>query len=168
MKRQVLHWRRGLPWFLLGIASLVLGNGCVHRRLTIRSNPPGATVYVDKREIGRTPVSTPFTYYATREIQLVRDGYEVVTQKEKIRPPWYQIPPLDFLSENLWPGEIRDERVVDFQLIPQEMVDPNQVAERGQALREQAGGSGGTGIPIVAPPPSPSGQSSGVQPFLRP
>ena len=31
--------------------------GCVQRRMTVRSNPPGALVYVDDYQIGTTPVS---------------------------------------------------------------------------------------------------------------
>ena len=33
-----------MPWLLL---ACLLTTGCVRRRMTIRSNPPGATVYVD-------------------------------------------------------------------------------------------------------------------------
>ena len=130
---------------LLGL--LVVFPGCVRRRLTVRSNPPGATVYVDDQEIGRTPVSTGFTFYGTRKLQLVRDGYEIANQREKITVPWYQLPPLDFVTENLWPGEIRDERVVDVELIPQQPVDTNQLVERGQNLRDHA--NRGTGIPLL-------------------
>jgi hypothetical protein len=85
--------------------------GCVQRRITIRSNPPGALVYVDKYEIGKTPCSVAYTYYGTREIRLVRDGYETLTLMQWIPPPWYQIPPLDFVSENIVPAEIRAENL---------------------------------------------------------
>ena len=42
-------------------AIVVLASGCVHRRLTVRSNPPGAAVYVDNQEIGTTPVTANYT-----------------------------------------------------------------------------------------------------------
>ena len=45
-------------------------SGCVSRRLTIRSDPPGALVELDGRRLGYTPVSVDFTYYATNEITL--------------------------------------------------------------------------------------------------
>ena len=123
---------------LVCLAALLLcatGTGCVERRLLIRSNPPGALVRVDGYEIGTTPVSTPFIYYGTREIQLVKDGYETVTVKQPIPAPWYQYFPLDFVSENLVPGEIRDERVVDYQLVPQRIVPSDQLLNRADALR---------------------------------
>ena len=51
----------------------------MQRRLTIRSNPPGALVYVDDYQIGTTPVSTDFVYYGTRKVRLVKSGHETLT-----------------------------------------------------------------------------------------
>src|SRR5687768_6865609 len=86
----------------------VAQTGCVRRRMTVRSNPPGAKVYVDDIEIGSTPVSTYYTYYAARKITLIKDGYRTETTYHRILPPWYEIPPLDLVSENFWPYELRD------------------------------------------------------------
>ena len=111
--------------------------GCVQRRMTIRSNPPGALVYVDDYEIGLTPVSVNFTYYGTRKIRLVKDGFETLTVMEKIPAPWYQIPPLDFVAENLVPGEIRDRRTLTYQLRPQTVCPPEELLARAEQLRNQ-------------------------------
>ena len=70
----------GLAWLLAAMLCSTAGLGCVQRRMTIRSSPPGAMVYVDNQEIGTTPVSTGFTYYGTREFRLVKDGYETLTE----------------------------------------------------------------------------------------
>jgi hypothetical protein len=107
----------------------------VQRRLTIRSNPPGALVYVDDYQIGTTPVSTDFIYYGTRKIRLSLSGYETLTVMQPIPTPWYQYPGLDFVSENVVPGEIRDERVVEFQLQPQIIVPSQQLLDRAENLR---------------------------------
>ena len=112
--------------------------GCVHRRLTIRSNPPGALVYVDNQEIGRTPVSTSFVYYGTRAIRLEMDGYEPVEELHRLRPPWYQYPPIDFVSENFSFREIRDERVLDFELVPMQLVPTQQLIQRANQLRRDS------------------------------
>ncbi|MBI81627.1 MAG: hypothetical protein CMJ81_00390 [Planctomycetaceae bacterium] len=122
--------------------------GCVHRRLTIRSNPPGALVYVDDQEIGRTPVSAPFIYYGTRSIRLELDGYETLNVDQRFRPPWYQIPPLDFVSENLTRRDFRDERVLDFQMAPQRLVTKEELMQRAKHLR------GSTQLGIIAPLPN--------------
>lgn len=121
------------------LATVVAGAGCVQRRMTIRSNPPGALVYVDDYQIGTTPVSTDFVYYGTRKIRLVKDGYETLTVRQPFPIPWYEIFPLDFVSENLWPGEIRDERVVDLAMMPAAATPPEEVVARAEQSRLSAG-----------------------------
>jgi hypothetical protein len=132
---------------------IILGAGCVQRRLTIRSNPPGARVYVGDEEIGTTPVSTDFVYYGTRKIRLVKDGYETLVVNQPIPAPWYQIPPLDFVSENVVPGEIRDERVVNFQLAPLQPVSNDQVLARAEQLRA----AGAPPMTVITPAPVSAG-----------
>ncbi len=123
--------------------------GCIRKRLTVRTNPPGANVYVDKQPIaGQTPVSTNFTYYGTRNIEIVRDGYRTERFLRKINPPWYAIPPLDFFSETLWPFEKRDERIIDVQLTPEPIVLREALVASGEQLRLQAS----QGIAVSAPP----------------
>jgi hypothetical protein len=124
---------------LAALGLLLAGEtGCVRRRMTVRSNPPGAKVYVDDIEIGTTPVSTNFTYYASRKITLMKDGYRTETTYHRVLPTWYELPGIDFFSENLYPRELRDERVVDFQLVPQENVPLGELLNRAEALRENA------------------------------
>ena len=126
----------------LFVACLVLTclttTGCVRRRLTVRSFPPGAQVFVDNQEIGTTPCSASFVYYGTRMITVSKDGYKTETVWQTFNPPWYEIPPLDFINENLNPREIRDERIVDVQLVPQEIVPQQQLLDRAQSLRGSA------------------------------
>lgn len=130
----------------LAMALCVGLTGCVHRRLTIQSTPPGAFVYVDGYPVGTTPVSTEFIYYGTREIRLVKDGYQTLTVRQFIPPPWYEIPPLDFFSENFAFGEIRDNRIASYQLTPQ-IVEPTQtILDRAEQLRR------GIRVEGVAPP----------------
>ena len=120
-------------FLLLALSTSLLG--CVQRRMMIRSNPPGALVYVDDYEIGTTPIATDFTYYGQRKIRLVKDSYETLTVMLSVPPPWYQIPPLDFVSENLVPGEIRDQRSYCYQLAPQVVVPTEQLLSRAEDLR---------------------------------
>jgi hypothetical protein len=120
---------------LVCLAACCLSSGCVRRRLTVRSNPPGAQVFVDDQEIGTTPCSSSFVYYGTRKVTLIKDGYRTETLYQKLSAPWYQIPPLDFASENLTIREIRDERVVDVQMVPQEIVPQAKLLERANSLR---------------------------------
>jgi len=123
----------------LVVPLLVMAGGCVQRRMTVRSNPPGALVYVDDYQIGTTPVSTDFIYYGTRKIRLVKDGYETLTVRQPFPIPWYEIFPLDFVTENLWPWEIRDERVVDLAMTTTASTPPESVVARAEQARLAAG-----------------------------
>ena len=118
------------------VASLCAA-GCVQRRMTVRSNVPGAQVYVDNYEIGRTPVSTDFIYYGQRDIRLVKDGYETLKVKQTVNAPWYQYPGLDFFVENLWPWELRDERNFNYQMQPQYLVPTETILSRAEEMRSQ-------------------------------
>lgn len=159
-KRQS-RWRAPLVLLLAG--ALVLGpSGCVRRRLTVRSNPPGALVFIDDQEIGFTPVSTPFTYYGTRNIKLVKDGFETLAVKQKFKTPWYEVPPVDFVTENFWPKELRDERTLDFQLVPQQIVPTDKLIERAQSMRGNV--QQGTFAPAVLPAPAGRVVQPGVAP----
>ena len=122
---------------ILLAATMLLPAGCVRRRLNVRSNPPGAMVFVDNQQIGTTPCSTDFIYYGTREIRLVKPGYETLTVNQPIPTPWYQIPPLDFVSENLIPNDILDHRTVAFDLQPQVIVPTEQLLGRAEQLRQE-------------------------------
>jgi len=107
--------------------------------MTIRTNPPGAQIFVGDQEVGTTPCSTSYVYYGTRKVTVIKDGYKTETLYHKFNPPWYQFPPLDFLTETLVPWEIRDERIVDVTLAPQEIVPEAALRGRAESLRRDAG-----------------------------
>ena len=156
------HTTGRFGWIVVLVALMLLpATGCVRRRLNVRTNPPGALVYVDNQQIGTTPCSVDFTYYGTREIRLVKPGYETLTVNQPIPMPWYQIPPLDFVSENLVPAKIRDNRTVTFNLAPQLIVPTEQLLDRANQLRQDT-----TQYPVtpaaatvppgaILPPPGP-------------
>lgn len=142
-------------WCLLAVLVCTGSTGCVRRRMTVLSDPPGALVYVDDQEVGKTPVSVDFTYYGTRKIQLLLDGYETLTVKQTISLPWYEIPPLDFVSENLWPHRLRDEQLVNFQLQPLQVLPTEKLLERAQGLRSGASQGFAAALPNGSTTPQP-------------
>jgi hypothetical protein len=165
-----LRLGRGSHAVILLVILVLSATGCVRRRLNVRTNPPGALVYVDNQQIGTTPCSVDFTYYGTREIRLVKPGYETLTVNQPIPTPWYEYIPLDFVSENLVPSKIRDNRTVTYDLAPQAIVPTQQLVDRGNQLRQDAlqfpvTPAGATlpvgtpsfapGTPIIAPGPAP-------------
>lgn len=130
-------FQRRAPFLVAGLAVLAV-SGCVRRRLTVRTSPPGAVVSVDNQTIGTTPAASSFVYYGTREVRIEKDGYRTETLRRRLNPPWYQVPPLDFITETLWPWEIRDERVIDVELVPKQIAPMEEVVGRADALRGQA------------------------------
>lgn len=112
--------------------------GCVRRKMTVRSNPPGATVYLDGKEIGRTPFSTNFDYYGRREFRVVKEGYETKTVIRPVSAPWYQWFPFDFVSEVVIPGKITDEKFYEFDLQPSRIVPQQEILVRAESLRHQS------------------------------
>lgn len=122
---------------LVGVVFCAMG--CVHRRLTIDSSPPGALVEVDGEEIGYAPASVDFTYYGTREIKLRKDGYQTLTVHQKIPAPWYQRFPLDFFSDNFLFGKVHDRHRFHYQLQPtQEEAAAQGLMERAGSLRSES------------------------------
>ena len=101
----------------------------------IRSHPEGALVYLNGQELGRTPIATNFTYYGDFEVKLVKDGYETETIIQPVPMPWYQVPPLDFVSENLVPSKIHDQRTLSFNLRPKVAQSPEQIRAAAEQLR---------------------------------
>jgi hypothetical protein len=82
-KRGPRRWPAiALAW---GLASTAIG--CVERRYTIRTDPPGALVVVNGEEIGPSPASRSFTYYGQRRVQIFAEGYQPLELVQPIRPP---------------------------------------------------------------------------------
>lgn len=133
-----LHHRVRTAAIAAAFALVVCGTGCTTRRLTVNSNPPGALVLMEGREVGYTPVSVDFTYYGTREITLIKDGFETLTVKQPVRTPWYQYPGLDFFSDNLLFTRITDRHQFSFNLQPKQIPSSQNLLNRAEELRNQS------------------------------
>jgi hypothetical protein len=124
--------------FVLCATAALLSSGCMHRRLTIRSDPPGALVQVDGEEVGYTPTSIDYTYYGTREITLQRAGYKTLTTQVKLATPWYQVFPLEFITDNFALTKINDRREVTYALTPETLEPRGYLEDRANNLRSEA------------------------------
>jgi len=126
-----------LSFILIAMLTLTQ-TGCVHRRVTINSYPQGALVKLDGKDIGYTPASFDFTWYGTREVQLLKDGFETHTEQIDVNAPWYQKFPLDFVSDNFLGHHVTDHRQFSFQLQPNRVDMSSDVIQRAGALRSEA------------------------------
>lgn len=122
----------------LALVITIFTTGCVRRRIMVRTNPPGARVTIDNQVSQTTPAASSFVFYGTREFRIEKDGYRTETIRRNIRPPWYQYPGIDFIAETLWPGELRDDHIIDVQLVPQEALPQEEIIERADRLRSQS------------------------------
>ena len=121
--------------FLSGVAAL---SGCVERRYTLRTEPPGALAIVNGEEIGPTPVSRSFYYYGDREITFLLDGYETKTVIQPVKAPWWDNLLTEFFSENLVPFTLRDEREFKYELTPAQAPRADDLRNRAEQLRSEA------------------------------
>jgi hypothetical protein len=138
----------GVPKRLLILAACGLLGGCVERTMTITSEPSGALVHLNNREIGRTPVETDFTWYGTYDVQVRADGYQTLDVAQSVPAPWWQIPPIDLFAE-MMPWKPKDHRPLHYTLEPvtPEQTDATAMLERAAELRGQLG------VPTTAPSP---------------
>lgn len=93
---------------------------------------------LDGEEVGFTPVSVEFTYYATREIKLIKDGYETLTVLEEVPAPWYQRFPADFFSEHFLPFRIKNRHEFCYQLEPKKGVQTLDLLNRAGSFRSES------------------------------
>lgn len=135
-RQQHRHWCRGAA--VLGLALAIGQTGCVKRRYTIRTDPPGATVIVNNEEIGRTPVSRSFVYYGDRDITLIRDGYKTQRLIQPIKAPWFDNLLTEVFTENFIPMTLRDERAFVYKMEPDSVPPYSEVLGRAEGLRSQA------------------------------
>jgi len=125
---------------LVGLAGLVaIGSfGCVRRTLTITTEPPHAHVFLNDHEVGVSRVQTDFTWYGDYDVVVRKEGYYTLHTHWQIDPPWYQLIPVDFFTEVLWPGQFHDERSRHFELSPARPTDTDALVERARKIRRRA------------------------------
>ncbi|WP_435006258.1 PEGA domain-containing protein [Tundrisphaera lichenicola] len=128
---------RGRLNLLIAVGLACASTGCVERRYTIRTDPPGAQAFVNGEQIGTTPVSRSFTFYGDRTVRLVKEGYETQDVVAKFEAPWYDNLLTEFFTENLNPYTFRDEVEFNYKLQPATPDDPNNVLNRAEATRAE-------------------------------
>ena len=116
---------------------LVSTGGCVgvRRELTVESEPAGALVYINDEEVGRTPLTKDFLYYGTIDLKLRKEGYETLEDHPRVWAPFWQIPPLDLITEAM---SLTDRHRLSYEMKPKIAdPDPDELVKRGVALRAE-------------------------------
>jgi hypothetical protein len=109
--------------------------GCVKRTMRITSDPSGALVWVNDREVGRTPVDVGFVYYGTYDVRLIKERFEPLLTFGEAKPPLWDNVPLDLAAE-LLPFELHSNVHWHYVLEPRD--DSREaLIERGEDLRSE-------------------------------
>lgn len=96
---------------------LSLTSGCLSRSLTIRTDPPGALVYINDALKGTSPVRYDFLWYGWHRIMIRKEGYERLEDRRQLRAPIYLWIPFDLAVEVL-PFPVHDDRTWSYTLTP--------------------------------------------------
>jgi len=127
---------------LAGALALTGCYGQVQRTLTIESDPPGALCWLNDNEVGRTPVTVPFTWYGKYGVRLELPGYAPLITQAKVAAPPYEWIPLDLAFETVVPGVHYDTHAFKFLMKKAEPTDPDALRKRAEGLRRRAEGPG--------------------------
>ncbi len=120
------------------MALAAVSGGCVRRTLTITTEPPNALVYLNDQEVGRSAVTTDFIWYGDYDVLIRKKGYDTLKTHWDIKPPWYQVVPIDFFAEVLWPGHLHDQHDRHFVLNVAELPDRDELIGRALETRRRA------------------------------
>ena len=109
-------------------------SACVRRTIEITSEPEGALVWLNDREVGRTPCSIEFTYYGRYDVRLRRDGFEPISGfgAAKCNKSIYRFG-ADLIAEVI-PAKLTSRVKWHFTMIPTDS-DEAAVLERAKNLR---------------------------------
>jgi len=126
-----------MPLFALALLTAIAIGGCVERRLTINTAPPGATVILNDQDLGVSPVTVPFNWYGDYWVRISKDGYETLDTHRKLKAPLHDCFPFDFFTQILYPGRIVDSYEWSFELAFKEYPTRDTLIENAQSLQNQ-------------------------------
>src|SRR6516225_8984761 len=121
------------PRLPVSLSCLLLFPGCVHRVMTVKSEPDGALVYMNEQEIGRTPLTKEFLWYGNYDVVVRKDGYATLKTQTPVMPPLWQIIPIDLVTD-LMP--LTDEHKLVYHLQPAPPSDPAALMAHAEDMRE--------------------------------
>ena len=138
-----MRWCGILTAAALLAAAGSFATGCVRRTITITTEPPGALVWLNDREIGRSPVDIDFEHYGTYDVRLERPGYEPMMTSGTAQAPLWEFIGVDLLAE-LAPFRIHNQLKWHYVLVPRND-DPEPLVDRAQRLRSRIADGDGPG-----------------------
>ena len=129
--------KNGLSALLVGVLSAgLLLSGCVERKLTINTEPPGALVVLNDEEIGTSPVTVSFEWYGDYWVRISKDGYENLNTHRPLKGPWYDSFPFDFFAQIISSDRIVDSYEWTFPLEPKKQISREKLIQAAEKLEK--------------------------------
>lgn len=101
----------------LAVAMIATSTACVRRTIAITSTPSEALVFVNDREVGRTPCEVEFQFYGEYDVRLRHDGYEPVIGSGMASAPLWDFIGADLVCEMI-PAQLESKVSWHFDMIP--------------------------------------------------
>lgn len=123
---------------LIGLLSLLpLLSGCIERKMTIKSKPDDALLYLNGEQQGRTPQTIKFHYYGSWKVRLEKEGHQIHQDTIEVSRPAYEYFPLNIFTELLIPHTFKVHKEFSFELTPTEEVSREEVMKRARKLQSR-------------------------------
>jgi hypothetical protein len=139
---------------LVILAAAACSGGCLKRTISVTTEPPGALVWINDVEVGRTPLQTDFTFYGEYDVRLRREGFEPIIASAKADTPIQEFPGIDLLAEA---APVRFHTIVrwHWDLVP--LAENAMPKEQGEQALIARANELRSGIVAAAPPgPAPA------------
>ncbi len=131
--------RYALRMRLVLAATLLLSLcACVERRLRVATDPPGALIRINGREVGVSPLTWSFEHYGTILIEAELPDRAPARRVFVLKRPGYQYPVVDFFADVAAPWTIRDDHAVMLALPPKRELTEDEVVAEIAGLTERA------------------------------
>jgi hypothetical protein len=126
-------------FILLSACSILalFASGCVERKLTINTEPQGATVTLNDEEIGQSPVTVPFNWYGDYSVRINKDGFETLNTHRALKRPWYDYFPFDFFAQFVNPKRTVDSYDWTFKLAQKQQPARESLIQKAEELKKQ-------------------------------
>lgn len=118
---------------LVAVLVCATAGGCVERTVSITSEPSGARVWLNDREVGTTPCTVRINDYGTFDVRLVKQGYAADWNGRTAETPIWDAPGPDLVGEIL-PADLKSRTAWHVELKPLPNDEPALI-ERARAAQ---------------------------------
>ncbi|MGA2915434.1 MAG: PEGA domain-containing protein [Sedimentisphaerales bacterium] len=118
------------------LAAVCFCTGCVERKITIITEPPGALVALNDEEIGTSPVTVGFEWYGDFAVRISKEGYQTLHTHQNLKRPLKDRFPVDLMAD-MFTTKV-DSYTWNFKLEPNVPVQKEELIKSATALQKEA------------------------------